>query len=80
MTAAKTACRACGFPAVLRAATTRIVVGIGDDSAGQLRGRTSRALAQSPGTEPTTFPGGHTGFVESPDIFATHLRTVIREG
>ncbi|MBW5481224.1 alpha/beta fold hydrolase [Streptomyces bambusae] len=67
-------------PAALRAATTRIVVGIGDDSAGQLCDRTSRALAQSLGTEPTTFPGGHTGFVETPDTFATRLRTVIREG
>ncbi|MFE4330091.1 alpha/beta fold hydrolase [Streptomyces sp. NPDC056831] len=67
-------------PAALRAATIRIVVGIGDDSAGQLCDRTSRALAQSLGTEPTTFPGGHTGFVETPDVFATHLRTVIREG
>ncbi|MBL1119625.1 hypothetical protein JK364_45960 [Streptomyces sp. 110] len=66
--------------AVLRAATPRIVVGIGGDSAGQLCDRTSRALAQSLGTEPTTFPGGHTGFVEIPDVFATHLRTVICEG
>ncbi|MBC2908060.1 alpha/beta fold hydrolase [Streptomyces cupreus] len=66
-------------PAALRAAATRILVGIGDDSAGQLCDRTSRALAQSLGTEPTTFPGGHTGFVETPDVFATHLRMVIRE-
>ncbi|WP_186319022.1 alpha/beta fold hydrolase [Streptomyces sp. SAJ15] len=67
-------------PAALRAAATRILVGIGDDSAGQLCDRTSRALAQSLGTEPTTFPGGHTGFVETPDLFATHLRMALREG
>ncbi|WAZ26740.1 alpha/beta hydrolase [Streptomyces cinnabarinus] len=67
-------------PAALRAATTRIVVGIGDDSAGQLCDRTSRALADSLGTEPTTFPGGHIGFVETPDLFATRLRMVVREG
>ncbi|MDT0442406.1 alpha/beta fold hydrolase [Streptomyces johnsoniae] len=66
-------------PAALRTAATRILVGIGVDSAGQLCDRTSRALAQSLGTEPTTFPGGHTGFVETPDVFATHLRMVIRE-
>ncbi|MFF8916195.1 alpha/beta fold hydrolase [Streptomyces sp. NPDC015032] len=66
-------------PAALRAATTRIVVGIGEDSAGQLCDRTSRALAQALGTEPTMFPGGHTGFVETPDVFATRLRTVIHE-
>ncbi|MBO8190551.1 alpha/beta hydrolase [Streptomyces oryzae] len=67
-------------PAALRAAPTRIVVGIGADSAGQLCDRTSRALARSLGTEPTAFPGGHTGFVETPDAFAARLRTVIRKG
>ncbi|MGC9540379.1 alpha/beta fold hydrolase [Streptomyces sp. UG1] len=67
-------------PAALRAATTRVLVGVGDDSAGQLCDRTSRALAKALDTEPTMFPGGHTGFVESPDVFATRLRMVIREG
>ncbi|MFE0254483.1 alpha/beta fold hydrolase [Streptomyces sp. NPDC059010] len=63
--------------AALRTAPTRIVVGIGDDSAGQLCDRTSRALAQALGTEPTTFPGGHTGFVDTPEAFAARLRTVV---
>ncbi|MFE2040535.1 alpha/beta fold hydrolase [Streptomyces sp. NPDC059477] len=62
----------------LRTGATRVVVGIGDDSTGQLCDRTSRALAQTLGTEPTMFPGGHTGFVETPDSFATRLRAVIR--
>jgi len=63
----------------LRAAATRVVVGIGENSAGQLCDRTSRALAEALGTEPTMFPGGHIGFVENPVGFATRLRSVLRE-
>jgi pimeloyl-ACP methyl ester carboxylesterase len=63
----------------LRSTTTRIVVGIGEESGGQLCERTSTALAAALGIEPTMFPGGHTGFVEDPDAFATRLRTVLRE-
>ncbi|MFJ3948649.1 alpha/beta hydrolase [Streptomyces sp. Je 1-4] len=65
--------------AALRMAAPRIVVGIGEDSAGQLCDRTSSALAQALGTGPAKFPGGHTGFVETPDAFATRLRVVLRE-
>ena len=32
------------------------------------------------GTEPTMFPGGHTGFAEDPAGFAARLRSVLREG
>ncbi|WP_019883831.1 alpha/beta fold hydrolase [Streptomyces purpureus] len=64
----------------LRSSPCRIVVGVGEDSAGQLCDRTSRALAQGLGTEPTAFPGGHTGFVDSPKAFATRLRTVLEDG
>ncbi|MEG3630086.1 alpha/beta fold hydrolase [Streptomyces poriticola] len=64
----------------LRAAATRVVVGVGDDSAGELCDRTSRALARSLGAEPTSFPGGHTGFVETPDAFADRLRSVVGDG
>lgn len=63
--------------AALRAGPTRIVVGIGDDSAGQLCERTSTALAAAPGIEPARFPGGHVGFTEDPDGFATRLRAVL---
>jgi pimeloyl-ACP methyl ester carboxylesterase len=63
--------------AALRSATTRIVVGIGEHSAGQLCDRTSRALATALDIEPTPFPGGHIGFVEDPDAFAARLRPVI---
>jgi len=60
--------------AALRSAGTRIVVGIGADSAGQICDRTSRTLAAALGTEPAIFPGGHIGFVEDPARFAAKLR------
>jgi pimeloyl-ACP methyl ester carboxylesterase len=60
--------------AALRAATTRVLVGLGEESAGQVCDRTSRALAAELGTAPTMFPGGHVGFLEVPGEFATALR------
>jgi len=63
--------------AVLRSVPTRIVVGIGEESAGQLCDRTSRALAGALGIEPVLFPGDHTGFVDDPAAFATRLRAVL---
>jgi pimeloyl-ACP methyl ester carboxylesterase len=65
-------------PAALREAGPRIVVGIGTDSAGQLCDRASRALATELGIEPTMFSGGHTGFADQPEQFATELRAVLR--
>ncbi|MFD1938471.1 MFS transporter [Nonomuraea mangrovi] len=64
----------------LRAVGTRIVVGIGEDSAEQLCDRASRALAGELGVEPTLFPGGHIGFVDDPGRFATRLRAVLLGG
>lgn len=61
----------------LRSATTRIVVGIGEDSAGEECDRTSRALAAALGVEPTMFPGGHTGFADDPARFVNPLRATI---
>ncbi|MFD0206993.1 MULTISPECIES: alpha/beta fold hydrolase [Saccharothrix] len=63
---------------VLRAASSRIVVGIGEDSGGELCERTSKALAEGLGVEPTMFPGGHIGFADDPERFATRLREVLR--
>ena len=63
----------------LRSAGARIVVGVGEDSGGQLCDLTSTALAASLGIEPTTFPGGHTGFVEAPEAFTAALRAVLSE-
>jgi pimeloyl-ACP methyl ester carboxylesterase len=61
----------------LRSAGARVVVGIGEASAGQVCDRTSRALASALGIEPTMFPGGHTGFAEDPSGFAVRLRSVL---
>jgi pimeloyl-ACP methyl ester carboxylesterase len=63
--------------AALRPSAARIVVGIGSDSAGEICERTSTALAAALGIEPTRFPGGHIGFVENPEAFATRLREVL---
>jgi pimeloyl-ACP methyl ester carboxylesterase len=61
----------------LRWGPTRVVVGIGEDSTGQLCDRTSRALTAALGIEPTMFPGDHTGFASTPREFATRLREVL---
>ena len=61
----------------LRSASSRIVVGIGEDSVGELCERTSEALAAGLGTTPTRFPGGHIGFVDDPEPFAARLREVL---
>lgn len=64
-------------PVVLRSTATRIVVGIGEESGGQLCERTSVALAELLGVEPTRFPGDHIGFVGDPAAFAARLREVL---
>ncbi len=61
----------------LRDTASRVLVGLGEESGGQLCDRTSRALAKELGTEPTMFPGGHIGFAEDPAAFASRLRTVL---
>lgn len=63
--------------AALRAAPTRLVVGIGEESGGELCDRTSRALADLLGLEPTLFPGDHIGFAEHPEAFAVRLREIL---
>ena len=71
--------RWCPDVAGLRSVTTRVLVGLGEESDGQLCDRTSRALAAELGIEPTLFPGGHIGFAEDPASFAPRLRAVLRE-
>jgi pimeloyl-ACP methyl ester carboxylesterase len=63
--------------AALRVSTSRILIGIGEASTGQVCDRTSRVLAATLGTEPTVFPGDHIGFVEAPAAFAARLQTVL---
>ncbi len=68
----------------LRAASTRIVVGVGADSAGEIAHRGGEAVAALLGTAATVFPGGHGGFLGGeygqqgePEPFAAKLREVL---
>jgi pimeloyl-ACP methyl ester carboxylesterase len=68
----------------LRAASTRIVIGAGAASEGQLANRAAATVAERLGTTPVTFPGDHAGFLGGeygqtgdPDAFAAKLREVL---
>jgi len=68
----------------LRAASTRVVVAIGEESGQMVAARAGVAVAERLGTPPVTFPGGHDGFLGGeyggmgkPDAFAATLRTVL---
>jgi len=63
--------------AALRDGSARIVVGIGETSAGQLAHRAAVALAERLGTPPVTFPGDHGGFGSRPGQFAETLHKVL---
>jgi hypothetical protein len=62
----------------LRAASTRTVVAVGDDSRGQVAYQAAVALAGRLGTEVVVFPGDHAGFVTHADAFAARLDEVLR--
>ena len=68
----------------LRAAQTRIVVGVGSQSGQMLAGRGAVAVAERLATAPVAFPGGHGGFLPGdgpyggePGAFAGILRKVL---
>lgn len=72
----------------VRAASTRVVIGVGEDSGGpidgEIAGRSAYAVAQSLGLEPVVFPGGHNGFLGGefgqtgkPQEFAARLQEVL---
>jgi pimeloyl-ACP methyl ester carboxylesterase len=63
--------------AALRAAPTRIVIGLGVDSGGLVTYRTSKAIAERLGIETTEFPGDHGGFLGATPEFAEVLRKVL---
>jgi len=70
----------------LRAASTRIVVGAGAESDGELANRAAKAVAERLGTDPVTFPSHHGGFLGGeygqqgdPDAFAAKLRQVLTD-
>jgi pimeloyl-ACP methyl ester carboxylesterase len=68
----------------LEAASTRIVMGVGAESEGEMAHRGGEAVAERLGTTPMTFPSGHGGFLGNehgqpgdPDGFAAKLREVL---
>lgn len=71
----------------LRAASTRIVIGAGAESEGELAFRAAVAIAERIGTPLVTFPSGHGGFLGgeygqrgAPEAFAAKLREVLATG
>jgi pimeloyl-ACP methyl ester carboxylesterase len=71
----------------LKSAPTRIVIAVGEESAGVFTGRTSVAMAELLGQSATVFPGHHGGFVGGdspyagkPEAFAGKLREVLAAG
>ncbi|MEU4191285.1 alpha/beta hydrolase [Kribbella sp. NPDC026611] len=67
------------LPDLAKLRQAKVVIGIGEDSTGQLCDRTSTALADGLGITPVRFPGDHTGFVGRPDAFAKALRAELIE-
>jgi pimeloyl-ACP methyl ester carboxylesterase len=66
--------------AALQRSSTRIVVGVGDESTPeQMVYQTAHALAERLGGPPVHFPGGHGGFGSHPDGFADRLRQVLAD-
>jgi len=68
----------------LNAAPTRIVIAVGEESAGTITGRTSLATAELLGQQATVFPshhggfiGGESGYAGKPEAFADRLRQVL---
>jgi pimeloyl-ACP methyl ester carboxylesterase len=68
----------------LRAAPTRIVIGVGEESIDVMTGRAALATAAALGQEATVFPshhggflGGEFGYAGQPEAFAKKLREVL---
>jgi hypothetical protein len=68
----------------LRSASTRIVLGKGEESTGQMANRGADAVAERLGMTPIVFPSHHGGFVGGeggwagqPEAFARTLRSVL---
>jgi pimeloyl-ACP methyl ester carboxylesterase len=68
----------------LRAASTRVVIGVGAESSDELAHRAAVEIARLLGTAPVVFPGNHGGFLGGeygqtgePEAFAATLRRVL---
>jgi pimeloyl-ACP methyl ester carboxylesterase len=71
----------------LRAAPTRVIIAVGEESAGTVTARTSAAAAGLLGQQPAVFPshhggflGGESGYAGQPEAFARRLRDVLDDG
>ena len=71
----------------LAAASTRVVIAVGEESEGTFTGRASVATAELLGQEATVFPshhggflGGEFGYAGQPEAFAGRLRQVLDSG
>jgi pimeloyl-ACP methyl ester carboxylesterase len=71
----------------LNAAPTRVVIAMGEESAGTFTARTSIATAELLGQQATVFPshhggfmGGEFGYAGQPEAFAVRLRDVLDHG
>lgn len=71
----------------LAAAPTRIVIAVGEESAGTITARTSAGVAEHLGQQPAVFPshhggfvGGESGYAGQPEAFAKKLREVLDRG
>lgn len=71
-------------PSLLKAASTRIVIAVGEESAGTYTARTALGLAALLGQQATVFPshhggflGGEFGYAGKPEEFAAKLREVL---
>jgi hypothetical protein len=63
----------------LRAGKPRVVVAIGEESAGQPIEAMAMALVEKLGTKPAKFPGDHMGFEMHAAQFADTLEQVLRK-
>ena len=61
----------------LKNSPTRIVIGVGQKSEGQVSFRAASALAKKLGTNLVDFLGDHGGFASEPKAFAEVLRSQI---
>ena len=75
----------------VRAASTRVVVAVGEESGGpedgEIAGRSAYAVAEALGLDTVLFPGGHNGFLGGefgqtgkPEEFGARLREVLAAG
>jgi pimeloyl-ACP methyl ester carboxylesterase len=61
----------------LQAGSARVVVGVGEESVGELAHDTAVALADRLGTPPVIFAGDHSGMFSHPEAFLAKLREVL---